>query len=255
MNCNEASVLIHGYLDGELDVVSSLDVERHLELCGACARTRSAYDALRGALQDPGLRYAPTPRLRRRLEAVARRERPIRRVAWPWLVFAAAVPLVIALLLWPRRNAEVFMADQVLASHIRSMLPGHLTDVLSSDRHTVKPWFAGRLDFSPPVPDFTDRGFPLAGGRLDYVNHSPAAALVYRSGAHIINVFIWPERSRASGLSLGGEGGVTYQGFNLVHWKNQDLTYWAVSDVSMRELRRFARLFQQLQRDYQPPGS
>ena len=161
-----------------------------------------------------------------------------------WLALAASVALVAlggagGWQLAARRAAGAALADQVLASHVRSLMPGHLTDVLSSDQHTVKPWFNGKLDFSPPVSDFSAQGFPLIGGRLEYVGERPVAALVYGSRQHLINVLLWPATARAAG---GGPAARTRQGYHLLHWTAGDYTYWVASDLGMRELQDFAAL-------------
>src|SRR5207245_1087667 len=136
------------------------------------------------------------------------------------------------------RAAGGALTDQVLASHLRSLMPGHLTDVVSSDQHTVKPWFNGKLDFSPPVYDFSGRGFPLVGGRLDYLNGRPVAALVYGRRQHLINVFLWP----AVQGPAGGPPAATRQGYHLLHWTTREYAYWVVSDLGISELHDFAAL-------------
>jgi len=159
-----------------------------------------------------------------------------------WLALAASLAFValggtVGYQVAARRAAEGALADQVLASHVRSLMPGHLTDVVSSDQHTVKPWFNGKLDYSPPVSDFTTQGFPLIGGRLDYVGGRPVAALVYGRRQHIINVLLWPAIARAEGPSDR-----TRQGYHLLHWTAGDYTCWVVSDLGLPELQEFAGL-------------
>jgi len=156
----------------------------------------------------------------------------------------AASLAVVALGSWTlalRRAAGVTLADQVLASHIRSLMPGHLTDVLSSDQHTVKPWFNGRLDFSPPVSDFSGRGYPLLGGRLDYVDGRAVAALAYGRRQHLINVFLWPATHDRSAAPATRDR----QGYHLLHWTTTDYAYWVVSDLGLAELHEFAHMVQQ----------
>jgi anti-sigma factor RsiW len=135
------------------------------------------------------------------------------------------------------RSGNELIAQDVVSGHVRSLMANHLTDVPSSDRHTVKPWFLGKLDFSPEVRDLAPEGFPLIGGRLDYVSQKPAAALVYQRGKHIINLFVW----KADGRSEAHE---SRQGYNLAHWNNAGLSYWAVSDVNSADLEQFSKLMQ-----------
>jgi len=165
-----------------------------------------------------------------------------RPVAWRWL--AAAATLVAAIGgTWQVATTVSdgrALADQVLASHVRSLMPGHLTDVASTDQHTVKPWFNGRLDYSPAVSDFAGAGYPLIGGRLDYVGGRPVAALVYGRRQHMIDVLLWPKESGPK----AGPASLTRQGYHLVHWVGPQYTYWVVSDLAPAELRQFAELLQ-----------
>src|SRR3989441_11598867 len=159
-----------------------------------------------------------------------------------WLALAASLALV-AVGSWrlglSRAGADA-LAGQVLASHVRSLMPGHLADVVSSDQHTVKPWFNGKLDFSPPVYDFVGRGFPLIGGRLEYVGGRPVAALVYGRRQHLINVFLWPTEAGPT----EGRPATTRQGYHLLHWTTPRYSYWVASHLGLPELRDFAALLQ-----------
>ncbi|HEY7424924.1 MAG TPA: anti-sigma factor [Gemmataceae bacterium] len=245
MTCDDLQSLLHGYVDGELDLVRHLDIEQHLAGCPECARACQRLHVLRSALRDSGSSFAPPPDLRRRLETALRDldgSRPLRRRPWGWLALAAAAMVLFALgfLLraWPA-SEDNRLAREVVANHVRSlMLDEHLFDVKSSDRHTVKPWFHGKVDFAPAVHDFAEEGFPLAGGRLDYLDNHAAAALIYHRRKHVINLFLWPSPPAAN----EGPHALTRQGYNLLHWSRGGLTYWAVSDLNAAELRTFADL-------------
>jgi anti-sigma factor RsiW len=163
----------------------------------------------------------------------------------PWRSFAMAACLLLAVGLssgttwyFAASEQQDVVAQQVVASHVRSMLGDHLTDVASSDHHTVKPWFGGKLDLSPPVVDLTTQGFPLVGGRLDYLDRRPVAALVYRHNQHVINVFVWPEQ----GVAVPRATPAALQGYQLRHWRQGDLTFWAVSDLNPTELDGFEKI-------------
>ncbi len=195
--------------------------------------------------------HAPDELLRRVRAAIrdtppSRQEVPLRfRGAPRWLAVAASVMLLVlgGVAGWQIamvRTADRAFADQILASHVRSLMPGHLTDVLSSDQHTVKPWFNGKLDYSPPVTDFADRGYPLVGGRLDYVGSRTVAALVYGRRKHFINVLVWPVNAGTSAMQME-----TRQGYHIRHWTGGGYTYWVVSDLGLAELDEFAGMLRQ----------
>jgi anti-sigma factor RsiW len=244
---------LHAYVDGELDLVHSLEVEKHLQGCpacaGACNRIRELSAALRAGLPRPTL----PPDLRARVRAAVRGSKQKRqpflvRQATSWVGVAAALAL-LALGLWAIGRArsgttphEQLVAE-VIASHVRSqMLESHLLDVESSDRHEVKPWFQGKLDFSPFVIDLAKDGFVLSGGRLDYVNCRAVAALVYRRRQHAINLLVWPAEEKDVQASTTSE---TKQGYHVVHWRRGGMEWWAVSDLNADELLDFARRIQE----------
>lgn len=248
MNCDDARILVHAYLDGELDLTKSLELEGHMEECVACAQEYRGLQALERGIGDGSLYYRVPAGLRKRVQAAVRRESqaaaPRHLPPWsvPGLVAALTIVAVIAwslagnLAISPRNN---LVAQEVLSSSMRSLIAGPLMDVESSDQHTVKPWFAGKLDFSPTVPDLASQGFPLAGGRLDYVNNRPVAALVYRHGQHVINLYSWPSVSGTEPLKK-----YNVQGYNIFSWTQGGMTYWAVSDMDAGELRQFVQLIQ-----------
>ncbi len=252
MRCEDIEPLLHGYLDGELDLVRSLDVERHIDGCPACARAYENQLALRSAITGSSLYFEAPPGLQKRVRAAVRGESRAEAkepaLSLRWLVIggslaAAAVAVVLLVNLMPRFSrpaTEAQVTQEIIASHVRSLMVNHLTDVASSDQHTVKPWFAGKLDFSPQVKDFTDQGFPLIGGRLDYIGNRTVVALVYQRGKHVINVFIWP----SPGTADAADTMTTQNGYNVIHWSKSGMTYWVVSDLNDRELRIFSGLIQ-----------
>ena len=247
MTCRDVEARLGAYLDGELDAAESAAVAAHLKACPACSRSFERQRALRAALRAevPALGAPDTLRIRvrdavrRAAPAVSRRRLP----AWSWLAVAAVLVLAVAET-WKAtsdRAAQNVLVEEVLAAHLRSLMPGHLTDVLSSDQHTVKPWFDGRLDFSPPVTDEAAAGYPLVGGRLDYVRDRPVAALVYARRLHHINVFVWPNRDGR----IGGALLYARNGYYLYRWSQGRMVFWAVSDLNWTELEGFVRLLQQ----------
>jgi len=250
MSCPHSEQEIGAYLDGELDLASALAFERHLEGCPDCARALAAQRALRDAIGAADLRFRPSPALARRLRHAPATGAPSAG-AWPsWRRLQAIAALLLVAVaswslgrVWPPRPAPD-LADEIVKSHVRSLLSDHLADVVSTDRHTVKPWFTGKLDYAPAVVDLAGQGFPLIGGRLDYLGHHPVAALIYRADRHVINVFTWPTAYDLEGSGAGGldPAATSRQGFHVVHWSRGGMTYWAVSDAGEDRLRRFADL-------------
>jgi anti-sigma factor RsiW len=265
MSCHEARTLLHAFVDDELDLVRSLDVQNHLDTCPACAREHEAHRALRAALRDDTLYFrAPegfSMRVRSALRAQGATEHAadrrgfaawadtvgaFLRMPWAWLPAGAmaAVLVMTAVTIWrfglttPGPSTDELLGQEVIASHVRSLMASHLTDVPSSDQHTVKPWFSGRLDFSPPVRDLADQGFALVGGRLDYLAGRPVAALVYERRRHIINLMVWP----ASRVPDRPVAAATRQGYHVIHWIQGEVSYWAVSDLNEGEMREFVGL-------------
>ena len=254
MSCKDTQELLDGYLDGELDIVRGMEIEGHLRRCPACSQVYENHQALRSAIRARAPYFKAPAGLHQRVRSTVRQaskaEPASRVVTWrapwrpAWNLLGLAAALVIAVLTWSisarlwSPSADELLAQEVLSSHVRSLMANHLTDVPSSDQHTVKPWFNGKLDFSPPVKDLTNEGFPLVGGRLDYVANRPVAALVYQRQKHFINLFIWPA-SQGPGIA---EKTVTRQGYNLLHWTQSGMTYWVVSDLNRGELQQFVQL-------------
>ena len=248
MNCPETQALIHGYVDGELDLIQSLEIEQHIQECSACAHSHTSLQAVRVAIQDGSLYFQTPPGLAQRIQSSVRRashaERAPRARPWRLLAVAASLALIMAagwglVRVLPARSADELLTQELVASHVRSqMLPSHRFDVASSDPHTVKPWFEGKLDFSPPVKDLAGQGFPLVGGRLDYLHNRPVAALVYQRRKHSINLFIWPSAPGSDTASRM----VARQGYHLFQWTQSGMTFWTVSDLNERELQNFVNL-------------
>jgi mycothiol system anti-sigma-R factor len=271
MNCDEALKLMDAYLDGELDPITSQTIEQHLRDCPSCDQAYKTQGSLIRAIGSATPYFKAPAELRERIQSSLREEiaeRPMRNVApdaqplfprrqpelrtilfgtpWNWLSLAAAI-LFAAIIGWnllprlQRPGADQFLATQLIASHVRSLMANHLTDVASSDQHTVKPWLDAKLDFAPAVVDLSSEGFPLIGGRLDYLDNRPVAALVYQRRKHFINLFVWP----AAPDSAKTTKAITHQGYQLLHWADPDFNYWAVSDVNDKDLQAFKQLFEQ----------
>jgi anti-sigma factor RsiW len=245
VNCQNTRDLLNGYADGELDIVNHLAIEEHLSTCPACSRIYEDQKTLKAAMADASLYFNAPPDLRDRIrQAVGRSETDSPRAAGIWIwrlvpAVAAFAVIVILVLLFMRPGpaTDDLLASEIVSGHVRSMMANHLTDVLSSDQHTVKPWFDGKLDFSPPVIDLAASGFPLVGGRLDYAGSRPVAALVYKRQQHFINLFVFP----SNGNPDSGSQMSVRQGYNLIHWSRSGMTFWAVSDLNLQELQEFAQ--------------
>jgi anti-sigma factor RsiW len=223
-------------------------MERHLSQCERCSAELESHRALRSALAFGSLYFEVPQHLEKRVRAeLAKAAKVSKGVPVPgWRGLAAAASLAaMAVLAWAliaipgAPSREALLDREIVAAHVRSLMADHLTDVPSTDQHTVKPWFNGRLDFSPPVHDFAGRGYPLLGGRLDYLHGREVAALVYGRRQHIINVFLWPE-----GGPRDEPAPVLRQGYHLLHWTTPEYTYWVASDLGLSELTEFAKLVQ-----------
>jgi anti-sigma factor RsiW len=246
VTCDDLQTLVHGYVDGELDLIRHLDVERHLANCLSCARVSEKLQVLQAALKGERFRFQTPPGLARRIESSLReldQPKPVRR--WPrgWIALAAAAVLALTiggLLRFQFGSVDDRLVEEVVAVHVRSLMAAHITDVRSSDQHTVKPWFRGQLDFAPTVRDLSAQGFDLDGGRLDYLDRRPVVALVYHRRKHTINLLIWPssEGSDEAPQSL------SRQGFHMIRWRAAGMNYWAISDLNTQELSEFVGLWQ-----------
>ncbi len=249
MNCLQAGTLIEAFMDGELDVSQQSQVQAHLESCESCSASLKRLRQISDAIHAQPLKYEPDPGLQERVLKALRREAntavfPSRRPYWMWMAIAACALLTMAsawLFLASRvgnREANL-VAREVISSHVRSLMGNHLMDVPSTNQHTVKPWFNGKLDFSPNVKDLASGGFRLIGGRLDYIGGRPVAALVFQHNQHMINLFTWP----ANESTIKPSTGVAMNGYNSVHWSESGMSYWAVADIPVSALEDFARLY------------
>jgi len=238
--------LLHAYVDGELDLANARETERHLRSCADCRGTEKAIRELRSALTSEATAYRAPAHLRRNVRAALRREaKSSRQILSPWLTFAtgaafAAILLGFVFFQTTRAARTNAIVDQVVANHVRSLLAAQLVDVVSSDQHAVKPWFDGKIDFAPEVRDLSTDGFPLVGGRLDYLDGKTVAALVYQRNKHPINLFITPAPTNRNTSPTV----VTRRGYNVISWTNSGMKYWAVSDLNQAELRQFTGLFE-----------
>ena len=234
----EQSLHVQAYLDGELDAADALKVERHLESCAECQALAADHAEMKAALAGASYHRADAALRAKISRALDAQSKPARRRSGFWLgagsgAGAVVIAAVIAFFLLLPANALV---NDLAEAHLRSLMGNHLIDVASSDRHTVKPWFAGHADVSPPARDFAADGFTLVGGRADYVHGARAAVVVYRHGAHVINLFAWADHG--GGLPRGG----MRDGYRMLFWKQDDLDFAAVSDITQSELDAFAAL-------------
>jgi anti-sigma factor RsiW len=249
MKCDEAEVLLHALIDGELDAGHAREVEEHVATCPHCAAALRDYREMSKAVAEAGVRYKAPLELRKRIEAALPQPRlvPSRRAVLRGFAMGSAVSALAAtgLVAIVLRNDDVErIQSEVVSAHLRSLQAGHLTDVISTDQHTVKPWFNGKLDVSPPVIDLTAQGFTLIGGRLDYVDARALGAVVYRRRQHVINLFV----AQTANTEHRPAKIETVQGFNIRHWSDRGLNYWAVSDLGKDELADFGDKFESAMR-------
>ena len=236
---------MQAYLDDELDAAAAVQVSSHLLTCAGCSAAFEELLALRTVIERHGTHYRAPAQLQQRIRASLRDEKPKRRAlsSWPWVwinlavaaASSAAFAVTLALYLAQPSSGDR-LNEEIVASHFRSLMSDHLADVASSDQHTVKPWFGGKLDFSPPVYDLGHRGFALLGGRLDYVAGRPVAAMAYLHGKHVLNLYVWP----AHGARDAGLYATSLQGFQLLSWTQRSMHFVAISDMNAHDLTEFA---------------
>jgi len=240
--CVDQELLLGGLVDNELDAANVAMVEAHLARCEGCREELERMQALRSLLRTDGVRHDAPETLERRIAALselsprAANDNRILRWVGPGAIGALAASLAMVTLLPP--GADSIVDQEIVTSHVRSLQPGHLTDVQTTNQHIVKPLFNGKIDFSPPVPELADVGFPLAGGRLDSINGKTVAAIVYHRRLHTLNLYVWPAKDAA-------ERSFVKDGFAVKEWSRNGLRYAAVSDIPPAEVQQFYKLFEQ----------
>jgi anti-sigma factor RsiW len=244
LDCTLHHHLLEAYLDGELALERTLEVEAHLASCRACSSEVQSWKDVRAVMQDPHLYHRAPAQLEDKIRKLLPREAESKTTPWfqPWIWAAGGAAFATALLLisfMMARPANRSASQEVVTSHIRSLMADHLMDVISTDQHTVKPWFDGKLDFAPPVQDFAADGYPLVGGRLDYLENRKVAVLIYHRALHVINLYVWPAQDDGSSAITTQ----TVKGYNVISWRENGFEFRAVSDLNTAELRDFALLF------------
>lgn len=253
MNHENTFALLPGYVDNELTLSETVEFERHLAGCAECRRALEAQRQVGVLLKASDLRFAAPEALRARIEAelCPRRSLVHRFGAWlrawkqkrrsNWMP-VGALAVSAAALVWSGTlylaapPADVQLSQELVDSHVRSLQPDRLIDVISTDRHTVKPWFNGKIDFAPPVLDFAQAGYPLIGGRLDYVDGRTVAVMVYRYKLHPINLYVWPGHAAGKNPAIQER-----QGYHIAHWSDGRMNYWVVTDAGADELDGFIK--------------
>lgn len=247
MSCELVHSTIHGYFDGELDAVHATEFERHLESCSECQAALENMESLRTQLREADLYERASPHFREQIRMQLRPGAAARTPAMSWRrsflipAFATLTVAGVFLMAWYLMLGRADTAQitaELIDAHVRSLQVGHLTDVKSTDQHTVKPWFDGKLDFIPPVSDYPEQGFLLIGGRLDIIDGHSVAAVVYARRQHIINLFVWPAQGKGAFTVHSG----SRQGYNWTRWRSGDMQCWLVSDVSAADLRELQEL-------------
>jgi len=244
MKCEDAKTMLHAWVDQELDPVNSQAFAAHLSQCPSCKADVEDVNKLRAAIKTQATRYKLPPDVYARVADLTSAPSVGSFKSWmplKWGAMGAAMSMAACMLLFIvlRPDQQYLLQQEIVTSHIHSLQDGHLTDVISTDQHTVKPWFNGRLDISPPVVDLAKDGFPLIGGRLDYLDDHAAAVLVYKYNSHVINLFVWHQKQ----TSIDLEQSSLQQGYNMRHWQHGDLQFWAVSDVNPVKLAEFEHIY------------
>jgi len=234
LNCNDCADWLHPYLDNELETEMAARVNMHLAKCADCKKQFDELQALRDGIRQQAPYYPVPELLQQRIISKLKTFSPRH---WFVPAFSAAALAASVMLYLATPSSQDMLMDEVVSSHVRSLMEQHLTDVASSDKHTVKPWFTGKIDFAPPVYDFAEQGYPLIGGRLDYIRHQNVAALSYHRNKHIINLFIIPSTATDAPIHASSR-----RGFNIVSWQKNNMAFEAVSDLNSQELEIFVQM-------------
>jgi anti-sigma factor RsiW len=240
--CVDQELLLGGLVDGELDAANTALVEAHVARCDGCRDELERLQAVRSLLGSEGVRYIAPETLQQRIAALPELSSRTGNRNWlpGWLApgLAGALAATLAFVVFVPPSSQSVVDEEIVSSHVRSLQPGHLTDVQTTNQHIVKPWFNGKIDFSPPVPELADAGFPLAGGRLDSIDGKTVAAIVYHRRLHTVNLFVWPAKDSS-------ERSFVKDGFSVKEWSRNGLRFAAVSDIPAPELQQFHKLFEQ----------
>ncbi len=252
MNHQQAENLLAGYIDQELSLSEAADFEQHLNSCVECQIEYKEQAHVISLLKSNAAYFEATPQFAKRLAASLQRELPSKDAKNSWnfdwlqtwlgnglskgaIISSLAAIVLSTSLFLATPSAQQRLTEELTASHVRSLLADHLSDVISTDQHTVKPWFNGKLDYAPPTVDLTKVGYSMEGGRLDYINARTVAVIVYRHNKHPINLYVWPSAGSDSAVQVS-----SHHGYNLVHWAVSGMNYWAISDLEAGKLVSFA---------------
>jgi anti-sigma factor RsiW len=253
MNHEQAENLLPAYIDKELSLSEAADFEQHLNSCLECQNEYKVQSNVIGLLKNSAAYFEATPQFAKRLEASLLKELSSKKAEHGWnfdwlqawfgngvskgAIIASCAALILSTSLFlATPSAQQKLTEEVTASHVRSLQADHLSDVISTDQHTVKPWFNGKLDFAPPTIDLAKMGFSIEGGRLDYINGKTVAVIVYRHNKHPINFYVWPSAGNNASVQTS-----IHNGYNLAHWAENGMSYWAVSDLETEKLVSFAK--------------
>ena len=238
--CVDQELLLGGLIDGELDAANTAMVEAHVARCEGCREELDRLQAVRNLMRADGARHSAPQSLVARIksmpEIALKTANDNRMPRWLGPAVGGALAASLAMVTFITPSTTAALDDEIVSSHVRSLQPGHLTDVQTTNQHIVKPWFNGRIDFSPPVPELADQGFPLAGGRLDSINGKTVAAIVYHRRLHTVNLFVWPAKEAA-------DRSFVKDGFAVSEWSRNGLRFAAVSDIPAAELQQFHGVF------------